>query len=75
MSYSDAYDPLADELEAFAQFIRHSTTAACRFALRSPRRSPHVMTSFFPSESRKGLVVGKELLRARIARGGSGLAL
>jgi hypothetical protein len=48
MSYSDAYDPLADELEAFAQFIRHSTTAACRLALRSPWRSPHVMTSFFP---------------------------
>jgi hypothetical protein len=32
MSYSDAYDPLADELEAFAQFIRHSTTAARNLA-------------------------------------------
>lgn len=28
MTYADAYDPLADELEALAQFIRHSTTAA-----------------------------------------------
>ena len=28
VSYADAYDPLADELEAFAQFLRHSTTAA-----------------------------------------------
>jgi len=30
--YADAYDPLADELEAFAQFIRHSTTAARNIA-------------------------------------------
>jgi hypothetical protein len=28
MGYADAYDPLADELEALAQFVRHSTTAA-----------------------------------------------
>jgi hypothetical protein len=28
MSYADAYDPVADELEALAQFIRHSTLAA-----------------------------------------------
>lgn len=28
MAYSDAYVPLADELEALAQFIRYSTTAA-----------------------------------------------
>ena len=28
MSYSDAYNPLADELEALAQFIRHSAAAA-----------------------------------------------
>jgi len=28
VSYADAYDPLADELEAMAQFIRYSTTAA-----------------------------------------------
>jgi hypothetical protein len=28
VSYADAYDPLADELEALAQFIRHSVTAA-----------------------------------------------
>src|SRR5689334_10292064 len=27
MSYADAFDPLADELEALAQFLRHSTTA------------------------------------------------
>jgi len=27
-SYADAYDPLADELEAVAQFIRHSVMAA-----------------------------------------------
>ena len=32
MSYADAYDPLADELEAFAQFIRHSGTAARNLA-------------------------------------------
>ena len=28
MRYADAYDPVADELEALAQFIRHSTLAA-----------------------------------------------
>ena len=28
MTFADAYDPLADELEALAQFIRHSTLAA-----------------------------------------------
>lgn len=28
MSYAEAYGPLADELEALAQFIRHSITAA-----------------------------------------------
>ena len=28
VSYADAYVPLADELEALAQFIRYSTTAA-----------------------------------------------
>ncbi len=28
VAYSDAYVPLADELEALAQFIRYSTTAA-----------------------------------------------
>lgn len=28
MSYADAYSPLADELEAFAQFVRHSVTVA-----------------------------------------------
>jgi hypothetical protein len=28
VAYADAYDPLADELEAIAQFIRYSTTAA-----------------------------------------------
>jgi len=32
VSYADAYDPLADELEAFAQFLRHSTTAARNLA-------------------------------------------
>ena len=32
VSYADAYDPLADELEAFAQFLRHSTTAARNIA-------------------------------------------
>jgi hypothetical protein len=31
MSYADAFDPLADELEALAHFLRHSTAAA-RFA-------------------------------------------
>jgi hypothetical protein len=28
MTYAGAYDPVADELEALAQFLRHSTTAA-----------------------------------------------
>ena len=28
VSYADAYDPLADELEACAQFLRHSTRTA-----------------------------------------------
>ncbi|HEV7241306.1 MAG TPA: hypothetical protein VGQ36_18890 [Thermoanaerobaculia bacterium] len=28
MSYADAYSPFADELEALAQFVRHSVTAA-----------------------------------------------
>ena len=28
MAYADAYGPYADELEAFAQFVRHSVTAA-----------------------------------------------
>ena len=28
VSYADAFDPLADELEALVQFIRHSTLAA-----------------------------------------------
>lgn len=28
VSYSDAYSPVADELEALAQFLRHSVTAA-----------------------------------------------
>ncbi|PYQ26858.1 MAG: hypothetical protein DMF56_23040 [Acidobacteria bacterium] len=28
MSYADAYSPVADELEALAQFVRHSVTAA-----------------------------------------------
>ena len=32
VSYSDAYVPLADELEALAQFIRYSTTAARNLA-------------------------------------------
>jgi hypothetical protein len=32
VSYAGAYDPLADELEAFAQFIRHSVTAARNLA-------------------------------------------
>jgi hypothetical protein len=32
VSYADAYDPLADELEAFAQFLRHSTKAARNLA-------------------------------------------
>lgn len=27
-AYADAYDPLADELEAMAQFVRHSATSA-----------------------------------------------
>jgi len=32
VSYADAYDPLADELEAFAQFLRHSTRTARNLA-------------------------------------------
>src|SRR5947209_8844314 len=28
MSYAEAYDPVADELEALAAFLRHSVTAA-----------------------------------------------
>ena len=32
LGYADAYSPLADELEAFAQFIRHSVTAARNLA-------------------------------------------
>ena len=32
VSYADAYDPLADELEAFAQFVRHSAMAARNLA-------------------------------------------
>ncbi len=28
MKFAEAYDPLADELEALAHFVRHSTTAA-----------------------------------------------
>jgi len=28
MGYAEAYSPYADELEAFAQFVRHSVTAA-----------------------------------------------
>ncbi|HYI11933.1 MAG TPA: hypothetical protein VEK57_22955 [Thermoanaerobaculia bacterium] len=32
MAYADAYDPFADELEAFALFVRHSVTAARHFA-------------------------------------------
>jgi hypothetical protein len=32
VSYADAYDPLADELEAFAQFLRHSVKAARNLA-------------------------------------------
>jgi hypothetical protein len=28
MSYAEAYEPLADEMEAFAAFIRHSVTVA-----------------------------------------------
>ena len=32
VSYADAYDPLADEVEAFAQFLRHSVTAARNIA-------------------------------------------
>src|SRR5258706_16437091 len=28
MSFADAYSPLADELEAMAQFVRHSIAAA-----------------------------------------------
>ena len=28
MSFAEAYDPLADELEALAQFVRHSVVAA-----------------------------------------------
>ena len=32
VAYSDAYVPLADELEALAQFIRYSTTAARNLA-------------------------------------------
>ena len=32
VSYADAYDPLADELEASAQFLRHSVKAARNIA-------------------------------------------
>lgn len=32
MGYADAYDPLADELEAFAHFVRHSVTSARNLA-------------------------------------------
>jgi hypothetical protein len=32
VSYADAYDPLADELEAFAQHLRHSVKAARHIA-------------------------------------------
>ena len=32
VSYADAYDPLADELEAVTQFIRHSVIAARNLA-------------------------------------------
>ena len=32
VSYADAYDPFADELEAFAQFMRHSTRTARHLA-------------------------------------------
>lgn len=32
MSYADAYAPFADELEAFARFVRHSVTAARNIA-------------------------------------------
>jgi hypothetical protein len=32
LSYADAYDPLADDLEALAQFIRHSARAARNIA-------------------------------------------
>lgn len=32
VAYADAYDPLADELEALAQFLRYSTTAARNLA-------------------------------------------
>jgi hypothetical protein len=31
-AYADAYDPFADELEAFALFVRHSVNAARHFA-------------------------------------------
>ena len=32
VAYADAYDPVADELEALASFLRYSTTAARHFA-------------------------------------------
>ena len=32
VSYADAYDPLADEIEAFAQFVRHSVMTARNLA-------------------------------------------
>jgi hypothetical protein len=66
MSYADAYSPVADELEALAQFVRHSVIAARNqaghealttyaLAQRLAKRPEHVVLAPYVADMRRAL--------------------
>jgi len=62
MSYADAYSPVADELEALAQFVRHSVTAA-----RNTAGSEALMTTSLAHDWRKSPSTPTSSVRGRHA--------
>jgi hypothetical protein len=79
MAYADAYAPVADELEAFAQFIRHSVTAARNragvealttysLAQRLAKRPEHAGLATYVSDMRRALGRGRKLSAEVIAK-------
>jgi hypothetical protein len=72
MAYADAYSPVADELEAFAQFIRHSVTAARNragvealttysLAQRLAKRPEHAGLATYVADMRRALGRGRKV--------------
>ena len=79
MRYADAYSPFADELEALAQFVRHSVTAARNaagsealttysLAQRLAKRPEHAGLATYVADMRRALRRGRKASPEAIAQ-------